>query len=381
MNSNFNKMLCLAVIITTGIIARFLAMSLGHNFDFDSYCIVGELASNLKNVYANTPRYNYAPIFFMIQGISYKISSYMPDVLLTYRVIILSVLVLTDVGIMLFIYTKYSAKAAFLFFLNPISIYVTGYHNQFDNIAVLLALLAACFFNKEKEFNKKDVGFVIFMSLCLMTKHILFIMPLWILFIKGLPIVKKIVYSCVPPFLFLLSFVPFALSDKQAMDGIIHNVFLYRSENNAPLLGGLYNLLHIPEQAYFFIFILIMAVIGYLIREREYELIVFVYLISLVTFSSAVATQYLAIPMAAVTVFGGKFKYLYWLMLINYMSGGNTFDWKSLVAGTKIEPIVTMVIGNGFTVACMILFMILVKMLIISNKEDGAKNGFDKASI
>ena len=34
--------------IFLGVVIRFMLMSLGHNFDFDSYCIVGELAAREK---------------------------------------------------------------------------------------------------------------------------------------------------------------------------------------------------------------------------------------------------------------------------------------------------------------------------------------------
>ncbi len=49
-------------LLSLGIILRFFAMSFGSNYDFESYCIVGEIAGKYRNVYAETSRYNYAPV-------------------------------------------------------------------------------------------------------------------------------------------------------------------------------------------------------------------------------------------------------------------------------------------------------------------------------
>ena len=96
-------------LLCLGVMLRYIVMVLGHNFDFDSYCIVGEISGNLRNVYAETSRYNYAPIFLMIQGLLYRISQIKPDDwILIYRVLIVTVLTIADLGIAAFIARKYS---------------------------------------------------------------------------------------------------------------------------------------------------------------------------------------------------------------------------------------------------------------------------------
>ncbi len=74
MKKNNSTIFCLALL--AGITLRFVIMTLGHNFDFDSYCIVGELAASGKNIYANTGRYNYGPVWFTLLGIFWKIASH-----------------------------------------------------------------------------------------------------------------------------------------------------------------------------------------------------------------------------------------------------------------------------------------------------------------
>ena len=277
-------------------------MSLGHNYDFDSYCIVGEISGNFRNVYEETTRYNYAPAFFLLQGFLYRVAQIInPDSWeIIYRYLIVTVLTFTDLGIAAFMAKRYSYLLALLFFLNPVSIIITGYHNQFDNIAVLFALLLTVFFNNDKKFNKKDILFVAFFSLSFITKHILFLFPVFILFMKNLPLKKKLLYAFVPPTIFTLSFIPFALANSSAFAGIMNNVFYYRSFNNSPLLACFYNFLNFPAEKHFIIYMIMMIMLAWIVRKLKFENIILIYFVALVCFSSAIANQYLAIPMAAI---------------------------------------------------------------------------------
>ncbi|MBQ6111682.1 MAG: hypothetical protein IJL01_04735, partial [Synergistaceae bacterium] len=72
--NNYSKIFWISVL--AGITLRFVLMTLGHNFDFESYCIVGKLAAHGKNIYANTGRYNYGPVWFTLLGILWNIASY-----------------------------------------------------------------------------------------------------------------------------------------------------------------------------------------------------------------------------------------------------------------------------------------------------------------
>ena len=192
-------------LVILGIALRYVVMCWGHNFDFDSYCIVGEISGNFRNVYAETTRYNYAPFFFCVQGVLYRLSQINPESWTTiYRVLIVAVLTTVDVCIAIFIAKKYSYSKAIIFFLNPVSIIITGYHNQFDNIAVLFALISILFFNYEKRIDKRDVLFVVLFSLSLVVKHILFLLPVFILFMYKLPVRKRVLYSFAAPIFFWL---------------------------------------------------------------------------------------------------------------------------------------------------------------------------------
>lgn len=312
----YNRALIIGLFLL-GIILRFFVMTLGHNFDFESYCIVGKIASNFDNVYAETFRYNYGPIFFCIQGLLYKISQLIGnDWMTAYRILIVSFLTLVDFLIAMWIYKKHTISYALLFFLNPISIIITGYHNQFDNIAIWLVLLSCQVYNDAKRFSKKDLIFIILLSLSLVSKHICFFLPFFILFRHDISLDKKVVYACVPPMVFLLSFIPFVVNDKQALEGVVKNVFLYRSFNNSPFLLIFYRILGIPENVYFIVFLVFMLCVGFLSRKCTYEKQVMIYLIALVAFSSAITNQYLVIPLVALCVLEtGVWKYFYIIVI------------------------------------------------------------------
>lgn len=301
------------VLFSVGIMLRFIVMTIGHNYDFDSYQIVGEIVSRGGSVYAETTRYNYGFIFFLIQGLGYSFSSHFSEVSADmFRVYIVSVLTLADMGIALYLLRKKDLKVSLLFFLNPIAIIITGYHNQFDNIAVLLTLLAVESIDDREAFSRRDNLSIVLFTLGLITKHIMAFFFVWMLINSNFPNIKKrIAYSCLPPVLFLLSFVPFAIHTAEARKGIINNVFLYRSYNNYPLLGELLRIASIPEKYYFFVFVITIVLLGFLSRKMSIQNGLLLYFVSLVAFSSAIANQYLVIPLAALAL--NDRKVFYWL--------------------------------------------------------------------
>lgn len=357
------------ILIFLGIMLRYIVMLLGNNFDFESYCIVGEIAGNFRNVYAETERYNYAPIFFCIQGILYRISQMNPENwMLIYRILIVFVLTLADLGITFFIAYKYSLKKAIYFFLNPISIFITGYHNQFDNIAIFFALIAILFFNEEETFNRKDVGFVLFISLSLMIKHILFLLPVFLLLNKNLPFKKKILYGFIPPSFFVMSFIPFALDSRVAFEGILNNVFLYRSFNNSPFLSIFYKLIDFPSNYKIVVYGIMMSGVAFIVRKCKFDTVLMVYLITMVVFASAIANQYLVIPMAALCVLEvGIWDKVYmfvvsvFLILHNHGLGGLNIIQTNL-SGSILEWGTSMFVRGGYIIATWILFFSIIAL-------------------
>ena len=314
-----NVMTIYSILIAMGVLLRFIVMAVGHNYDFQSYLIVGELLHNGLDVYANTQRYNYGPLFMVFQGLFYEISTHALEVGTMYRICIVSFLTSADVGIMAWLDRHYGKKIAILFFLNPVSIIITGYHNQFDNVAILLMLLAIDFYNDEEKVNIKDIAFILLMTVSLTMKHVFAFLAAWLLFSKKLPVLKRCLYAFAPPILFLMSFIFPILKNFENFKGILENVFLYKSMNNSPLFGRIFEAVNIPNSMYTVIFIIIVCVMGWVFREKEITDRVLWYTMCLVAFSSAIGDHYLAIPMAALCVYGKKVKWIYMTFMGHYL--------------------------------------------------------------
>ena len=366
------KHIAFILLIFLGIFLRFFVMTMGYNYDFESYCIVGEISGRFGNVYAETHRYNYGPIFLIIQGFLYRISYLLPNWKIAYRILMVSTLSFVDLGITYIIADRYDANKALFFFLNPVSIIITGYHNQFDNIAVLLALMTLYFYNDETGFNRKDVLFVVFLSLSLITKHILFALPIFILFNTGLPMKKKLFYMFIPPIVFLASFLPFALQSNEALNGILNNVFLYRSFNNSPLFRVVFKLTGFPMKYSIIVFGMCMALIAIVTRDMKYEKQLFLYLIALVAFSSAIANQYLIIPIAAIICLRtGILKHLYLLSASIYlMLNGNGLGLQDKFVNKVMPDPIVFVCKKYTQHAYSILAWILFILLCIQVRND-----------
>ena len=356
--------------IALGIMARFLVMVWGYNFDFESYKSVGDIVSKGGNVYAETSRYNYAFIFSVIQGIGFSIFGKYEEL---FRVYIVGLLTTADIGIFLWIKKKYNLQKGLLFFLNPISVIITGYHNQFDNIAVLFALLASSYFDEEsQELTKKDCIAILFLTLSMLTKHILFLFLVWIFFRKKQQgLLKRIAYSFTPVVAFMISFIPFVVDNQAALTGVIENVFSYRSYNNFPLLRYIFKIIMIPNQFYFLIYLIIMILLGLVYRKKTFGNLLLLYLVCMVTFSSAIANQYLIIPIVALVVYE-KTRYFYMYEVVGTIYcilNGNELHLKDALISRipQLKQLVDALSqegGGSITLMAVILVLFLISIRI-----------------
>lgn len=290
-------------ILLTGISLRMALALHGHNYDVLSYRIVADIMSHGGNVYAQTDRYNYAPVWFLILRTLDLLPSFGLDTLVTLRTKIAALLTLADVGIFVFLLQRYDLRTATLFFLNPISIIISGYHNQFDNVAIFVAIISVSTMDKV---DQRDVMKIrcrwalgiagLGLSLCI--KHILFMFPFW-LALKEPNWTRKLLIITVPIGIFLISFAPYW---RVGHEGIIYNVFQYRSFQNGPLWYAilphmLYEIL--PQTG---LFIAALALVGIAVRaEKRFDSLL-TYLVAVVVFSSSLANQYFAIPLVAISV-------------------------------------------------------------------------------
>ena len=152
-NNNSKPNWLFFVVVIAGIALRLLVATCGHNYDMDSSRIAADIVDRGGNVYAGTERYNYGPIWFHILHALNLLAGHNET---AFRYLVTGFLSLVDVGIFSILWRKFGKLAASLFFLNPVSVIITGYDCQFDNCAILLGLLAALLVGDE--FDKPISG-------------------------------------------------------------------------------------------------------------------------------------------------------------------------------------------------------------------------------
>lgn len=295
-------------LLLAGVGLRFAMMKRGHNFDMESWRLAADITNHNGNVYAETYRYNYGPIWFEVLHLLDRVAQLFSNPYHAFRFLVVGVLTLADLGIWYMLRKKFGFVAGFLFFLNPISIIITGYHNQFDTVAVCAALAAAVVYGDEKGgLTRRKWWGLVLLGLSLTVKHVFFLFPLW-LAVRQKGWREKLIVLSVPIAIFGLSFVPFW---AQGHAGILKNVFGYSSFNNAPFW---YTVLPQFIQAFVSIKVLFfgaLIVFAFVMRKRPIVESLLVYSIVLVAFSAAIANQYLAIVCAAIAVFPNVFYLLY----------------------------------------------------------------------
>lgn len=305
-------------VLILGFAARLWVGRFGHNYDFDSYLIVLDALGGGQNVYSSTPRYNYGPVWFNAIGIIYDLVARNQD---AFRIVLVVFLSLIDAGIFLIIWKRFGRIAAGLFFLNPISIIITGYHNQFDNGAILLGMISVELFGDDFSgpLNWRKLSGLLLLGFSLMTKHILFAFPLW-LAMKQEKTAHKIIVLLLPITVFVLGFFPYWSDGAQ---GIVRNVWFYESARNEYLYR-----LFMPQALRAIIpakiiWLLILGGFAFYLKRRKGLESLLLYTSVLVWASPSIANQYLAIPAAFLAVFFNPFSLAYmlvgtWHLIVDY---------------------------------------------------------------
>lgn len=292
-------------VVVVAIALRVWVSTFGHNFDFASYRIVAELQTAGENVYANTPRYNYGPPWFVLLGSFWRIASLTSSPVGVFRAEIIALLTVVDLALAGILYKRYGVTAGLIILFSPIAIIITGYHNQFDNLAVLLGLIGVLIIGDRvsgKIELQEWIGMAL-LALSLGVKHVLLVFPLWLAGRqKTWP--RRIVYLLLPGLVFLLLFGPW-LGDG-GLHGVLENVIKYRSFGNAPIVstfvsgrvspGMLFNL-----GTALFVGALLLG--SWWARHLPLTKAYLVYLVVIAVFAPAVANHYFVIPLAAVAAF------------------------------------------------------------------------------
>jgi hypothetical protein len=296
-------------------IAKVFLSGLGHNFDLESWALFSDLIHEGKNVYAETYRNPYGPIWaYLCAGAAYVQAHFFgSESLVGFHRLLALFLSLVDVAIAGLLARRYSLGIGALFLLNPVSLLITGFHTQFENLAVLLALVACLLLEGQEAPRLARYGLAMsVLGVSLVVKHILIFLPLWFLFRPGASRRQRAL-SLLPLAIFGASFLPF-VQDERGLEGVIEHVLMYDSfhldgffphlvQGFVPLKAIELAFARVPVFSGFkFVWFAAMMLTGFAVRGRSYPEQLLVYLVAVVAFSSAIADQYLAIPMAACAV-------------------------------------------------------------------------------
>jgi len=312
-----------AIVVAIAIAARFWLMTFGHNFDFESYRIVAEIQTGGGNVYASTPRYNYGPPWFLTLGWLWNVASQTPQPVGFFRVEIVVLLIAADLTLAWVLYRRNGILAGLIVLLAPIGIIISGYHNQFDNVAIVVGILAVLVIRDQTHgpIRLNEWTGICLLAFSLSLKHVLIIFPLW-LAIRQETWWRRVVYLALPGLLFASSFGPW-LSDG-GVSGIMDNVFGYRSSGSAPFLGVVLRN-SVSDEALIIaatvVFAIALGVGAWLTRKISAPESLFVYLLLVVVFSPGMANQYFAIPLAAAAAFPNALMFIWIAVATLYLLG------------------------------------------------------------
>ncbi len=290
-----------------GVVARVTAPAQGHNYDVESYWIVSGIVDEGGNVYAETHRYKYAPAWFAVLGALRQVADLFPDPFLALRYLVAGLLTLVDVAIAAMLAARFGRLTAAIFLLHPVSILITGYHSQFDSAGIAVGLAGMLLVERGERAQRGRPGGiggawlagVVLLGLSLVVKHVLFVLPLWLAF-RQPTVGRAAVALLLPIAIFAASFVPWV---AEGWEGIVDNVILYDSAENAPLLTWLLPAILERHLSPLVVFAVPMLLLGWWWRHRPPAELLLLSTVALVVFSPAVYTQYVAIPVAASIVF------------------------------------------------------------------------------
>ncbi|HTD53462.1 MAG TPA: hypothetical protein VK780_10595, partial [Thermoanaerobaculia bacterium] len=191
-------------------------------YDTQSYEMVVSIEERHGNVYSETTRYNYSPVWgWVLLGLSAIGRATGLGLVRAVGLFLLAVDVATAMLVARLAGARFGPArghlAGLLFFANPVSVLISSWHLQFDNLSLLCLLLAIFAFEREKG-TAPVVGFL---SASLLVKHVTWFHPLLFL---GRKERRGRAWYLMPYAFFAVSFLPFAGSWKEILD----HVFRYR---------------------------------------------------------------------------------------------------------------------------------------------------------
>ena len=332
--------LTVAMVILAGTVIRLiLAAAIYGNHDMQTHDTYVDIAAKGGNIYVETPEYNLAPVKLWTLCALKRIQLALPGV--PFHFVVRSFLCGVDLltlGVLLLIAGVLklpAARTAIFFYLCPITFLITGYHGQFENLAMLMVLIG------------------IYMYLRFATRPVLRTALLWVFATAGMIVKHNVFYELiiclhssikrywikVPLFVisvivFLSLFIPYW---EQGGKGIINNVFKYSSDVG---VYGITSLFMLPNLKY--LFILGMCIFPLFLKGKDIIAQCLLGTLFFLTFTTGIAVQYFVLPVALGALRPSKYFLLYVLLASFFILGNdnnvfiydfNRFQWNVVWVG------------------------------------------------
>ena len=243
----------------------------------------------------------------------------------SFRLLISILLLAADIAIVFLLTKRGYLLAACLFFLSPITVAISGQHQQVEGIAVALALAGALVLTDSsgERITKREWLGASLLGLSLAFKPVFLLLPLWFALQKA-PLTVRLFRLLVPGLVFAAALATAFIAYPAST--VVSKVLGHGGANNSPFVNAF-----VPQQiAPWFlenqggkiVFLVLLVAAGVLFRRLPpFELALF-YSITALVFSWAVANQYLATPMAAVAIYLNV-GFLVWLLMSSLYLGGD----------------------------------------------------------
>ena len=225
-------------------------------------------------------------------------------------------LTLADLVTTWVLFRRYGRRPALFFYLNPCTIYITGYQSQIDGLAVAFGVIGIDLLSRlAGEARPWLTGVAsmtagVLLGISLAVKHVLLFFPaIFVAVSAAFPLRTRLTVAAVAVAVFLASFFPYLATTAEA-DFIFRKIFLYSGKIGTGLVCLPLNLIgessgvdwpanpSAVTAVKMMFFILVTAA---MVRVRSADPLEFllVYLIALTAFSPSVAPQYFVIPIVA----------------------------------------------------------------------------------
>ncbi len=270
-----------------------LALSVPPNYDQASWSEAAAIAGWHGNLYLETTRYNYTPLWGQLLG---ALGGASRAAGLPLHVVVRLFLTLCDLANAFLVARlaagtgeRLSRPALLYYWLSPVSILLVSVHGQFETLASLPLLLASDLALRRRE--ERGLGLLWGLAtLALVAKHLL-VFSVLVFFLAVAPTVgAALALFGASAVVFALSFAPY-LPDGLA--GIVRNVLLYRP---APRPYSPFTLL--PPAVALPLFLAAMGGVAFLSRRRRLPLTLALELsaVALVVFIPGIGEQYFLLP-------------------------------------------------------------------------------------